>query len=87
MVGFHVLNDEIVGRARAYRIGNVIKPFMGKFRVNGVHDRDPVVRDDVRVIRHTVRNGILSLEKINSVIVDTYIKNIVCYSHFRKALS
>ena len=40
VVGFHVVNDEIVGAAVAERGADVCQPLRAEVRVNGVHHRD-----------------------------------------------
>ena len=62
MIGFHMLDDEIIGFTLAKHFLHVVKPLVRKLRIHSVHYRDCVVDNYVRVIRHSFRHNVLPLE-------------------------
>ena len=76
MVRFHVLNDEVVGRSSTESGIDIFKPFVGKPRVNSVHNGDLIIKNNIRIICHSVRHTILPLEKINFFVGNADVNNI-----------
>ena len=70
MVGFHMLNYQIIGGAAVEDALDVVQPAVNKAGIDGVHNGDFLVNNNVGVICHAVGNNILSLKKIDLVIVD-----------------
>ena len=72
-----MLNDEEVGLLAAEDFLYIAEPFIGEVSVNSVEHGDLLVLDDVGVISHTVGNVVLSLEKVELVIVHADVENVV----------
>ena len=81
VIGLHVLNNKIIRAAGTERGSHVVKPLVRKVRVHGVHNRDFIVENDIRVVGHSVRNLVLSLKKVNIVVIHAHINYIISYSH------
>ena len=81
MVGLHMQHHEIIGRTVAQLSAQVGKPFLAKARVDGIHHGDLLVHNRIRIICHSVRDGILSLKKIDLVIIDANVFNVFCNEH------
>ena len=81
MIRFHVLNDEIVRLSVTQDVLDIVKPFVGKILIDSVHDGDLAVHDDIGVVRHAVRNSVLPFKKVNFVVVDTYVLDIISDFH------
>ena len=62
VVRLHMLHNEVIGCALAQRGGNLGNPLIGEVGVHTVHNRDLVIANQVRIVRHTVGNVILALE-------------------------
>ncbi len=88
VVGLHVLNDEVVGLPAAERFVEVCEPLIGEVFVNGVEHSDLLVEYDIGIVSHAVGDDVLTLEEVEIVVVDAYVKNVVCYVyHLRIPLS
>ena len=81
MVGFHMLNDQIIGRSAVKRGFKVTCPLLSEIFVHGVKYGDFLVLDDVRIVRHTVRYVILSLEKVKFAVIDPDVLYTFCNIH------
>ena len=51
---------------------------MSKMDVYGIHDGSFFIQYYIGIIRHAIRDRILSFEKINLMIVDSHVMNCVC---------
>ena len=64
MVGFHVIDDEIVDGAVANDFANVGQIFSKKSYVDGVDERDLVVYNNIGVVRDACRKEPKSLKAV-----------------------
>ena len=81
MVGFHVLNDQVIRLSVAKNLCKIVEPFMSEFSVHRIHNGDFFVHNGIRVICHSVGNNILTFKQIDLVVVHTYIFDIVGNLH------
>ena len=65
-----MLDNQIIRLLAIKDILNVVEPFMGKMLINGIHNSNLFIHDDIGIIRHTVRYFILPFKKVNLVVVD-----------------
>ncbi len=77
VIGFHVLYDEIIGFTAIECIFEIIEPFLGKAAVNGIHDGNFIIKDDIGIVGHAVGDDILSLKEINFVVIHTHIADSI----------
>ena len=84
VIRLHMLYDQIVRFASIQHIGHVVQPFMGKIDIHRVHDSDLLVQDHIGIIRHAVRNHILSFKQVYLMVVDTHIADAFCNVWHRK---
>ena len=77
MVRFHVLHYKIIGHPAVKCVPDVFEPQASEVSVDRIHDRDLLVSDHVRVISHSRRNIILTFEKIDLVVIDANVDDIV----------
>ena len=83
VVGLHVLNYKVVGRSATQRLGYIVKPLVRKSGVNRIHNSDLFVNYRVGIVRHSVRNNVLSLKQIYLMIVNSNVLNALCNVHFK----
>ena len=81
VVRLHMLYDKIIGLSVADHGLEVIEPLLAEMLIDGIHDRDLFVDDGIGIVRHTVGNDILSLKKIDIMIVDADILDIIGNKH------
>ena len=81
MIRFHMLYDQIIRLCTIQHFCHITKPLFCKMRIYRVHNCNLFVHDHIRVVRHTVRNIILSFKQIYLMIIDTYIINIISDFH------
>ena len=81
MIRLHMLNNEVIGLSAAKNLCNIIKPFVPESCVNRVEHGDFIVNNNIGIISHSVFNYILSLKKVDIVIIDPYISYIICNIH------
>ena len=81
MIRFHMLYDQIIRLRTIQHICHIAKPLFCKMRIYSIHNCNLFVHDNIRVVRHTVRNIILSFKQIYLMIIDTYIINIISDFH------
>ena len=76
-----MLNHKIVRLSSTERLGNIVQPLVRERGVHRVHHRHLLVANEIRVVRHALRHNVVTLEKVDVVIVNAYVKYIVCNSH------
>ena len=79
VVGLHVVDDEIVDLVG--RGCDVLKPLVAKARVDRVHHGDLLALDYVGIVGHAERNLELAFEKVDVMIVDADIENVIGNLH------
>ena len=87
VVRFHMLNNKIIGFSAVKGVFKIVQPFLCKVAVNGVHDSDLAVHDDIGIVCHAVRNIILTLKQVDLVVIHAHISDIVGNIHFHTPLS
>ena len=85
VVGLHVVDDEIVNLVCRGR--DILQPLVAKARVDRVHHGDLLALDYIGIVGHAERNLELALEKIDVVIVDADIENVIGNLHSRDIIS
>ena len=70
VIRLHVLHNKVIGRALAQRSGDLCDPFVGEVGIDGIHDGNLVVADQIGVVGHTVGHVVLALKQVNNVVVD-----------------
>ena len=75
------MNNEIVRRTLAQRAAKAGKPFFAKMRIDRIHHRHFLIHDQVGVVGHTIGDGVLTFKKIQLMVVDADIVNIVGKVH------
>ena len=78
VVGFHVMHDEVVGRFARRGFVYVLQPLVHEMRVHRIRDGYLLAHDDVRVIAHALGYAVLTFEKVDVVIVDARVDDVVC---------
>ena len=81
MVRLHMLYDEIIRSTSLQNLLDIIKPLMSKICIYSVHNCYFFIKNNIRIIGHSVWNFILSFEKVYLVIVYAYIFDGICYFH------
>ena len=81
VVGLHVVDDEIVHAIRRRR--DVPEPLVAEARVDRVHHGDLLALDYIGIVGHAERNLELAFEKVDVMIVDADIHDIICNLHNR----
>ena len=81
MVGLHVVDDEIVDLVCRGR--DVLEPLVAKARIDRVHHGDLLALDYIGIVGHAERNLELAFEKVDVMIVDADIHDIICNLHNR----
>ena len=79
MVGFHVMDHQIIGLAAVESFLQLGGPLLLATRIDGVHDGYLVVKDNIRVVTHAFRGDILPLKKAQLGIVTTHELDIFAY--------
>ena len=62
MIGFHMLDDQKIGRAAVKHRSHIGHPFLTECRIDRIHDRDALAADDVGVVSHAIRHDVLPFE-------------------------
>ena len=81
VVRLHVLDDQIIRLPVLQYLLDIVEPLMGEIGVHGVHHRDFLVQDYVRIIGHAVWHLVLAFEKIHLVVVYAYIFDGIGHFH------
>ena len=83
MVGFHVMNDEVIRRATRKRGVEVRQPLVSEVGVDGIRNSNLLVtKDDVGVIGHAIgAHIVLTLEQVDVVVVHANVCNVVGNVH------
>ena len=85
MIGLHVVNDQVIGRATVEHGLDVAEPLVNKTAVDRIGDSDLLAQDNVAVVCHTVLGHVvLALEQVNVVIVDANVADILGDLHQAK---
>ena len=85
VIGLHMVNDQVVGRAAVEHGFEVTEPLIDKTTVDRIGDGDLVAQDNVAVVCHTVLGHVvLALEQVNVVIVDANVADILGDLHQAK---
>ena len=86
MVGFHMLNNQIIRLSSLKYIIKVIKPLMLELAVNCIHNRNFFINYYIRIISHSIRYNILSFKQVNLVVIYACIFNVIGYCHSDSSL-
>ena len=76
VVGLHVLDHQVIGRATGERGIQVGEPLVAEVHFHGIHDGDLLVEDDVGVVCHAERHVVLPLEQVDVVVVHADVDDI-----------
>ena len=81
VVGLHMLYDKIIGRTLTEHRLDICKPLLAKASIDRIHHSNLFVKDNVRIICHSVGNGVLPLKEVDVVVVDANVANIIRNVH------
>ena len=81
MIGLHVLHDQVIRRAAAGSGADVKKPFFTEALFYGIHDGNPLVMNQVGIIGHAVWHGVKPFKKVDVMVVDANVEDVVGYAH------
>ncbi len=81
VIRLHMLYNQIIRLSPAQLCLKIVHPFMCKIAVNRVHNGNLLVKNQIRIIRHAVRDDVLSLKQINIMVVDADIAYVLCDFH------
>ena len=82
VIGLHMVNDQVVGRATVERSLEVAQPLINKMSVDGIGNSHFIGKNNVTVVRHAVfAHVVLALEQIDVVIVDANVADILGNLH------
>ena len=85
VIGLHVMDDQVVGRAAVEHGLEVAEPLVDKTAIDRIGDSDLLAQDNVAVVCHTVLGHIvLALEQVNVVIVNANVADILGDLHQAK---
>ena len=73
MIRFHMLYNKIIRHFSAKNLLHIVQPFFGEKAIHCVHNSDFFIQNHIGIVRHSVRNLILSLKQIYLMIVYTHI--------------
>jgi hypothetical protein len=71
MVGFHVVDDEVVQLTPIECCSNVLKELLADGEVGGVQQGGLLVEQHVAVVRYAPRNGVYVLKESYATVTDT----------------
>ena len=77
MIRFHVLDDEIVRGLAVETVLQIVEPFMRKVLIDGIHDGDLVIEDQIGIVGHAVGDFVLSLKEVDLMIVDADVSDSI----------
>ena len=83
VIGLHMLNYKIIRQSLPDSVLNIVYPFVSKSCIDRIHNSNLFINNYVRIISHSVRNAVLSLEKINPSIVDSDVFYVIRDFHFK----
>ena len=81
MVRLHVLNYEIIRLSAAQRLLEVREPLFAEMRIYRIHNGGLFVEDNIRIVSHSVRNNVLSLKKIDLMVIHADVNYVLCNFH------
>ena len=85
VIGLHVMDDQVVGRAAVEYSLEVAEPLVDKTAIDRIGDSDLLAQDNVAVVCHTVLGHVvLALEQVDVVIVDANVADILGDLHQAK---
>ena len=79
MIRFHMLDDQVIRRPPVQGFLQVAKPFIPEMFFHRVHDGNLIIQNYIGIIGHAQGDNILAFEKIDLMIVDTDIADILCH--------
>ena len=77
VVRLHVLHYQIIRQAGTQNLVDVLQPLFSLAGIDGVHNRDLVVKNHIRIVGHAVGHDVLTFKQVHIVIVAAYIKNSI----------
>ena len=81
MIRFHMLYDEIIRFAAIQYLLDIVKPLMGKFSIYRIHNSNFFIQNGIGIIGDSVWHFVLTLKKVNAVIVYADVLNGICDFH------
>ena len=70
MVGFHMMDNQIIRPAAVKRLFQVPEPVLPFPTVDGIENGDPFIQDQVGIVGHPLRDDILAFKKIEIDVID-----------------
>ena len=85
VIGLHVMDDQVVGRAAVEYGLEVAEPLVDKSAIDRIGDSDLLAQDNVAVVCHTVLGHVvLALEQVDVMIVNANVADILGDLHQAK---
>ena len=82
VIGLHMVNDQVVGRATVEHGLEVTQPLVNKMSVDSICNSHFIGKNHIAVVRHAVfTHVILALKQIDVVIVDANVADILGNLH------
>ncbi len=81
VIGLHMLYYQIIWRLTAENTFEITQPLIAEMRVYRIHDRDLLIKDNIRIIRHSVRHIVHTLKQIDLVVVNANVFDIIGNFH------
>ena len=82
VIGLHMVNDQVVGRATVERSLEVAQPLINKMSVDGIGNSHFIGKNHITVVRHAVfTHVILTLKQVDVMIVDADVADILGNLH------
>ena len=72
-----MLHYKVVRALPVKGLGQVVQPLVCEVDIHGIHNRNLIIKDDIGIVCHSVRYIVLTLEKVDLMVVDTYIDDAV----------
>ena len=79
VVGLHVMGHDIVDRTVAYHLANILDELRKKVGLHRINQTHLLVYNEIRVVRHTVRQRPQSFELLFLSVVHTHIISVFYY--------
>ena len=76
-----MLDNEIVRGPLPQDLTDIVQPLLAEAAVDAVQNGDFLIQNGIRDLSHAVRYDILSLKKVELVVVHTNVADIICNHH------
>ena len=78
MIRFNMGNDQIIRRSACKSPLEILEERQSLSVIDGVHNGDLLIRDQIGIVGNSVWNGVLPFKQIDVMVIGANIKNILC---------